>query len=102
MVFQYSTVSSPEANEEELTGLVLYPNPSRDVVNLRAMSPIDWPLEIEVWDMFGQKLRSYNMAHLVDAASFDLSDMASGPYMMKITAHRHNKTQQSVIRFVLQ
>jgi hypothetical protein len=87
---------------EDLEGLVLYPNPSRDVVNLRALSPIDWPLQVEIWDMFGHKVRSYDMAHLMDLASFDLSDLAAAPYTMKITTYRHNKTQQATIRFVLQ
>ncbi|HEX2900900.1 MAG TPA: T9SS type A sorting domain-containing protein, partial [Bacteroidia bacterium] len=85
---------------EGLQGLVLYPNPSRDIVNLRMLEAIDWPLEVEIWDMFGQKVRAFDMAHLMDVVSFDLSDLASAPYLMKITTFRRNTTQQAVIRFV--
>ncbi|MBL0019883.1 MAG: HYR domain-containing protein, partial [Bacteroidetes bacterium] len=87
---------------EDLTGLTLYPNPSMGIVNLRTLSPIDWPIEIEIWDVVGQKVKSYNMAHLMDVAAFDLNDLAAAPYLMKITTFRQNKTHQAVIRFVIQ
>ncbi|HEX2899641.1 MAG TPA: HYR domain-containing protein, partial [Bacteroidia bacterium] len=87
---------------EALNGLQLYPNPSMGTVNLRALSPIDWPMTVEIWDMFGKKLHVYEMAHLMDVASFDLSDIAAGPYLMKITSFQRNKTQQAVIRFVIE
>jgi hypothetical protein len=66
------------------------------------LSPIDWPMTVEIWDMFGKKLHVYEMAHLMDVASFDLSDIAAGPYLMKITSFQRNKTQQAVIRFVIE
>jgi hypothetical protein len=66
------------------------------------LSPIDWPIDIEIWDVVGQKVKVYNMAHLMDVAAFDLNDLAAGPYLMKVTTYRRNKTHQAVIRFVLQ
>jgi hypothetical protein len=84
----------------DLHGLVLYPNPSLGIVNLRTLDPIDWPLQVEVWDMFGQKVRTYDMAHLMDVVTFDLNDLAAAPYLIKITTFKHNKTEQAVIRFV--
>jgi hypothetical protein len=80
---------------EGLEGLVLYPNPSMGLVNLRTLNPIDWPIQVEVWDMF-------DMAHLMDVMVFDLSDIAAGPYLMKITTFRRNTTQQAVIRLVIE
>ncbi|HEX2900098.1 MAG TPA: HYR domain-containing protein, partial [Bacteroidia bacterium] len=97
----YSPVGVAETFED-LTGITLYPNPSMGIVNLRTLSPIDWPIEIEIWDVVGQKVKVYNMAHLMDVAAFDLNDLAAGPYLMKITTFRRNKTHQAVIRFVLQ
>ncbi|MBK9453141.1 MAG: HYR domain-containing protein [Bacteroidetes bacterium] len=97
----YSPVGVAETIED-LTGLTLYPNPSMGIVNLRTLSPIDWPIDIEIWDVVGQKVKVYNMAHLMDVAAFDLNDLAAGPYLMKVTTYRRNKTHQAVIRFVLQ
>ncbi len=86
----------------ELNGLQLYPNPSMGTVNLRTMSPIDWPMTVEIWDMFGKKVNAFEMAHLMDVASFDLSNIAAGTYLMKITSFRRNTTQQTVMRFVVE
>jgi uncharacterized protein YrzB (UPF0473 family) len=97
----YSPVGVEETFQD-LTGLTLYPNPSMGIVNLRTLSPIDWPIEIEIWDVIGQKVKVYNMAHLMDVAAFDLNDLAAGPYLMKITTFRRNQAHQAVIRFVIQ
>ncbi|MBL0017562.1 MAG: HYR domain-containing protein [Bacteroidetes bacterium] len=96
---------NPVGVTEELQGLVgltIYPNPSRDVINLKTINAIDWPVQVEIWDMFGQKVRVFDMAHLIDVVAFDLSDLASAPYLMKITAFRRNTTEQTVFRFVKQ
>jgi hypothetical protein len=94
---------NPVGMEEEtqaLHGLSLYPNPTRDVLTLQTLHPIDWPVEVEIWDMFGHRVKAVKMAHLMDLAAFDVSDIASAPYLMKITTFRRNETQQVVLRFV--
>jgi hypothetical protein len=45
-------------------------------------------------------VKAVKMAHLMDLAAFDVSDIASAPYLMKITTFRRNETQQVVLRFV--
>jgi hypothetical protein len=83
-----------------IAGLSLYPNPTMDVLNLRTLQPIDWPVTVEVWDMYGHKVKAYDMAHLMDVATMDMSDLAAAAYTLKVTAFRNNKTQQTVLRFV--
>ncbi|MFN8396248.1 MAG: HYR domain-containing protein [Bacteroidia bacterium] len=87
---------------EGIEGLVLYPNPSMGVVNLRTLNPIDWPMEVDIWDMSGKKVASFQMAHLLDVMAFDLSHLSAGSYNMKIISFRRNKTQQAVLRFVME
>ncbi|MBK9453159.1 MAG: hypothetical protein IPN95_27925 [Bacteroidetes bacterium] len=52
----YSPVGVAETIED-LTGLTLCPNPSMGIVNLRTLGPIDWPIDIEIWDVVGRKSR---------------------------------------------
>ncbi len=84
----------------DIQGLSIYPNPSRGTLNLHTLNPIDWPMTVEVWDMFGQKVKSFEMAHLMDVVAFDLQDLSSAPYLLKITTYRRNTTEQAVFRFV--
>lgn len=84
----------------DIQGLSIYPNPSRGILNLSTLHPIDWPMTVEVWDMFGQKVKSYDMAHLMDVVAFDLQDLSSAPYLLKITTYHRNTSQQAVFRFV--
>jgi HYR domain/Secretion system C-terminal sorting domain/SprB repeat len=86
---------------DDLQGLQIYPNPTSGIVNLRTLNPIDWPIEVEVWDMFGQRVKKFNMAHLMDVTVFDLSDLAAAPYMMKITTLQRNRTLQATFRVVI-
>jgi hypothetical protein len=94
---------NPVAIEEEIAhfnGLMLFPNPTNGVLNLRTQSPIDWPIQVEVWDLFGRKLRSFDMAHLMDVAVFDLSDLSAATYLLKVTSFQHRQAQQTVMKFV--
>jgi hypothetical protein len=86
----------------DLQGLTVYPNPTNGVVNLRTLSPIDWPVAVEVWDMFGHKVKEFNMAHLMDVTAFDLTDLAAAPYMMKVTTFNRKSMQQATFRVVIE
>jgi hypothetical protein len=87
---------------EVLEGLVLFPNPSQGMLSLQTQHPIDWPVEIEVWDMYGKQMRSFRMAHLTDRMAFDLQDLAAAPYLMRITTFRGKEVRQATIRFVIE
>ncbi|HHG83810.1 MAG TPA: T9SS type A sorting domain-containing protein [Bacteroidetes bacterium] len=93
---------NPVAVEDEVTdiyGLTLYPNPTSGIVNIRTLRPIDWYVTVRITNMFGQKLREFQMAHLISDAVFDLRDLASGVYLMEIETE---KGERSVIRFMIE
>ena len=87
---------------QSATGFLLYPNPAQDVLHLASMDAIQVPMTIEFWDMFGQKLRVIDQAYMNDALSFDISNLAAGPYLMKISVHHRNHLEQTVLRFARQ
>jgi hypothetical protein len=91
-----------EQQARVLTGLSVYPNPSEGIVHLQTQRAIDFPVRVEVWDMYGKMVRAFQMAHLMKEVGFELSDLAAGPYLMRITTIQQNKTRQTTIRFALE
>jgi hypothetical protein len=85
-----------------LSGLELYPNPSAGIVNLRTLTPIDYMVEIEVWDMLGHRVKAYRMAHLMDVAVLDMTDIANGMYMMKVTTTKGIIQKSAMLRFMVE
>ena len=86
----------------ELEGLVLYPNPSSGLVNLRTEHPIPGKMEIEVWDMYGQKVKVFKLSQLISDVDFDLTDIANGMYLMKISTKRGQQRSATMIRFMIE
>ena len=66
--------------------LDLYPNPANDVLTLRFISPSTTPVELALWDMKGQlvRTRSYFEAIGEHRIAFPVQDIAPGVYVMKI------------------
>jgi hypothetical protein len=73
--------------------LKIYPNPATDVLNLV------WPqksnAEISVIDMQGNLIRSYT-SNGVTSNVYDVHDLASGTYLIRITGNT-NSRQQSLL-----
>ena len=86
----------------ELEGLVLYPNPSSGIVNLRTENPIRGNVEVEVWDMFGQKVKVFSLSQLISDVDFDLTDIANGMYLMKVRTVRGMQQTSTMIRFMIE
>ena len=98
----YNMVGGAEPESSDIYGLGLYPNPSNGILHLRALEPIMGPVEIEVWDMLGQQLRSYQFPHLLDAIEFDFQELAKGPYFMRIRNMRKPGDAPTTLKFVIQ
>ena len=86
----------------ELEGLILYPNPSSGMVNLRTEQPIHGQVEISVWDMFGQQVKHFTVSQLINDVDFDLTDIANGMYLMKVSTKRGQQTSTTMIRFMIE
>lgn len=74
-------------NHFDMAGFGYYPNPVSDVLNLEYSENITG---VEVFNLLGQKVISgkYNM----DKVQLNLSQLASGTYMVKVSAENASKT----------
>jgi hypothetical protein len=72
-------------DQGQLTGIEVFPNPSRGEVTIRPIGPIDYPVTVRVTDMLGQVVKEYTMAHLVDDEELDLTKVSAGVYQLELT-----------------
>ena len=86
-------------DDQDLYGIEVYPNPTNDIVKVRTLRPIDWPLKIFMVDMYGQIVKDYRMNHLVGEIALDLSDLANGMYIMNIEVENGRK---HIVRIVIE
>ncbi|MBK9452428.1 MAG: HYR domain-containing protein [Bacteroidetes bacterium] len=87
---------------EGLSGLALYPNPTSGMVHLLSDMPIETPVEVEVWDMFGRKVKVFNFSHLRTEAELDLTDIARATYTVKVKTTRRQPELQAIFKLVIQ
>ncbi|MEM7037768.1 MAG: T9SS type A sorting domain-containing protein, partial [Bacteroidota bacterium] len=80
-------------------GLHIYPNPARNVLHLRTLSPIDWNLDLTLTDMYGKQVKSFTMAHLIDDAALDISALSAGMYVLEVTTEKGHRV---AFRFVIE
>jgi hypothetical protein len=73
-------------NQFEASDISYYPNPVVDVLNIKSDSKIS---NIEVYNLLGQKVDS----KILDSNRIDLSNLASGTYLVKFTS---DTLQQSI------
>ena len=73
-------------NQFEASDISYYPNPVVDVLNLKSDANIS---NIEVYNLLGQKVNS----KVFDSKTIDLSNVASGTYLVKFTS---DTLQQSI------
>lgn len=66
-------------NDLDIANLKVYPNPTKDIVNISYKESID---KVEVYSMLGQRVLESQSSDT--NVSLDLSQLASGTYMLKI------------------
>jgi hypothetical protein len=84
------------------SGLSLYPNPTSGMVHLLSDMPIETAVEVEVWDMFGRKVKVFNFSHLRTEAELDLTDIARATYTVKVKTTRRQPELQAIFKLVIQ
>ncbi|MDI1256496.1 MAG: T9SS type A sorting domain-containing protein [Flavobacterium sp.] len=70
-----------------ITNLKLHPNPTKDIVNLSAQQSIT---AVTVFNLLGQQMISFPLN--ANDVSINISQLAAGTYMMRITAGNQIKT----------
>ncbi len=67
------------------TGLLFYPNPTASVLNIELGTAIDnSPIHLEVYDMAGRRLATYDLEHNQQTQQLDVSKFATGNYVIRI------------------
>lgn len=89
--FNFATLSVEEENE--LIGISLYPNPTENTTKLQIPSGIK-NVKIEVFDNTGKKI---NVA-LSSDNTIDVSNIASGLYLVSIIADYHKTTKKLIVK----
>jgi len=74
-----TVISTIGLNEQELVEIGVHPNPGFDVVEVTSTSEIQY---IEIYAATGELIR------LVQEATFDINNMASGLYLLKVTTNQ--------------
>ena len=71
--------------------LVLYPNPSKDVINIENLD-VDTCKEIMIFDMTGRLMK-----HFTNELSLDINDLPIGLYMMRVVSDSKVYTEKFMI-----
>ncbi|WP_420574830.1 T9SS type A sorting domain-containing protein [Kordia sp.] len=88
--FNLATLSVEEENE--LSGLSLYPNPAKDIVKLQVPSGIT-DIQIVVFDNAGKQIPM----QLSSENTIDVSNIASGLYLINITSNDVKTTKKLIV-----
>jgi len=79
--------------EPERVELVFYPNPSPGIVNISGINLIS--SSADVLDMTGRQLHSIQ---LQQGSSLDLSQLAKGPYLIRLRTHHEVRVAKIVLK----
>ena len=77
--------SSLSVNDNTLSSLKMYPNPSTDVVTFKGLNPIN---SITIYSQLGQKVLHVNPQEIT--TTVDVSGLTSGIYMVTIMISTHH------------
>jgi len=87
----------------EPTGLIIYPNPTNDIVKFRFNSPIPKGLSITLYDITGRKLQtiSYQQNIEIREIQMDLGNFAAGIYVYAVLINNEQKFKGKLIKMNL-
>ena len=81
-----------DVGESQLAFFKLYPNPIRaDYLNIS--SEVEKPLDISVFDILGKQVISTSL----NSEKIDISTLASGVYLVKVSGNNHTVTKKLVV-----
>lgn len=76
-------------DEDLIEGVSMYPNPVKNEINIRLPSNVN-QLELSIYNQLGQKI--FHKAIQEDKKKIDVSDFASGIYLIKLSVENTSKT----------
>ena len=82
---------------EEVVVLKVFPNPSKDVLNVELHLSKAQDLDLEILNQLGQKVWAKHFAAFHQGIEpVDVSKLASGVYILRVNANHHLKTVRLV------
>jgi hypothetical protein len=91
------TVDPLSINDINAVDFTVYPNPASSFVNITLGSEVSESGLVEIMDVTGRVLNSQIIAAGQSIATIDISDLASGSYLVKVSAD-DNASVSSVVK----
>ncbi len=84
--FEYLDDCFDDRNQLSMQILNVYPNPSKDIINLSILSKSDEEVNINILNIEGKMIKSYKKTIFKgnQNLSFDVANLPSGNYFVKI------------------
>lgn len=76
----------------------IYPNPTRESLNLILESSADQPFRLEIFDVAGRKIYNLERVNIRPYYKLDLPTLATGVYILKLTQDKIQSSNRFVIR----
>lgn len=90
---------SAEAGVQKLMGIEIFPNPTQGILNVRSLNPIETRVDLTIMDMYGKVVRNIPVNNLRDTRELDLSDLANGMYLIKVS---DEDGRAAMLRFMIE
>ena len=94
--YVYSTVVVVHTPQKEGVGLSIYPNPVLDFVQVAANSSGELIRQINLYDVTGVKLSSYNNSSGIATTQIDCSRLTPGVYLLEVKTNMEVKVYKLV------
>lgn len=75
---------SLDVNYLNLSELKIYPNPTKNKLQIEGLDHLEGVDKIEVYNINGKKVLSYNLTHSLSQKEIDLSKLQSGVYFIEL------------------
>lgn len=89
--FKFTTKEQLGVNDQSIEGLVVYPNPAKNILNISASTVIT---NVEVMNVLGQVLISETLN--TNEKQVDISTLSTGNYFIRVTSNTSTKVLQII------
>lgn len=89
----YLIINSINSAEDNfVNNLNFYPNPTKDFINITLRRGIEFPTRVEIFDVFGNKLKEFNFQFVGEKILIPTYDLPNGLYYAKINTDKTIET----------
>ena len=65
-------------------GVSIYPNPTKDVLNIKGLNTLDTVKQLRVINMLGQTVKEYNLNTVLETTTLNVQELSNGLYFLNI------------------